>query len=131
MTLRCVSIPHHSRQVGSLFFKTPRKIKIFGTCMKGSGSQHNFLDCYFYKFIKVNAFYLHVYAILINVFCSEYRSKQKQICHLIFAMGVMIGLHRAIGLHMQIPGHTLCQVDISAMLRTTMKNYISFFFNGL
>ena len=24
---------------------------------------------------------------------------------------VMIGLHRAIDLHMQIPGHTKCQVD--------------------
>ena len=75
--------------------------------MKGSGSQHNFLDCYFYKFIKVNAFYLHVYAICINVFCSVYRSK----CYWIYAMGVMIGLHRAIDIHVQITGHTKCQVD--------------------
>ena len=40
---QCVSIPHHSRQVGPLFFETPRKIQIFGICMEGSGSQYNYL----------------------------------------------------------------------------------------
>ncbi|XP_078314026.1 uncharacterized protein LOC111104843 isoform X3 [Crassostrea virginica] len=40
---QCVSIPHHSRQVGPLFFETPRKIQIFGICMEGSRSQYNYL----------------------------------------------------------------------------------------
>nr|XP_022307748.1 uncharacterized protein LOC111113752 [Crassostrea virginica] len=40
---QCVSIPHHSRQVGPLFFETPRKIQIFGIRMEGSGSQYNYL----------------------------------------------------------------------------------------
>ena len=40
---QCGSISHHSRQVGPLFFETPRKIQIFGICMEGSGSQYNYL----------------------------------------------------------------------------------------
>ena len=40
-----------------------------------------------------------------------YMYMQKQICYWIYAMGVMIGLHRAIDIHVQITGHTKCQVD--------------------
>lgn len=40
---QCVFIPHHSRQVGPLFFETPRKIQIFGICMEGAGLQQNYL----------------------------------------------------------------------------------------
>ena len=29
---QCVHIPHHARQVGPVYFKTPRKIQIFGIC---------------------------------------------------------------------------------------------------
>ncbi|XP_062587812.1 uncharacterized protein LOC134249479 isoform X1 [Saccostrea cucullata] len=38
-----VTVPHHSRQVGPLFFETPRKIQIFGICMEGSSTQYNYL----------------------------------------------------------------------------------------
>ena len=37
------------------------------------------------------------------------------------SLDFMIGLHRAIDLHMQIPGHTKCQVD--AGFAQIKKNY--------
>ena len=45
---QCVHIPHHARQVGPLYFKTPRKIQIFGICCDSNKKQHNYLideDC--------------------------------------------------------------------------------------
>ena len=40
---QCVHIPHHARQVGPLYFKTPRKIQLFGICCDGNKKQHNYL----------------------------------------------------------------------------------------
>ena len=40
---QCVHIPHHARQVGPLYFKTPRKIQIFGICCDSNRKQHNYL----------------------------------------------------------------------------------------
>ena len=40
---QCVHIPHHARQVGPLYFKTPRKIQIFGICCDSNKKQHNYL----------------------------------------------------------------------------------------
>ena len=65
--------------------------------------------------MKVNAFHLHVYAIFINVFYILFARKTGQnknkyvIGYLLWRF--MIGLHRAIDLHMQIPGQTKCHVD--------------------
>lgn len=38
-----VSLPHHSRQMGPLYFTTPRKVQIFGFRMDGISKQLNFL----------------------------------------------------------------------------------------
>lgn len=38
---QCVHIPHHVRQVGPLYFKTPRKL--FCICYDGNKKQHNCL----------------------------------------------------------------------------------------
>ena len=32
---QAVSIPHHVYQVGSLYFATPRKVKLFGVALEG------------------------------------------------------------------------------------------------
>ena len=40
---QCVHIPHHARQVGPLYFKTPRKIQIFDICCDSNRKQHNYL----------------------------------------------------------------------------------------
>ncbi|XP_070191657.1 uncharacterized protein [Littorina saxatilis] len=34
-----VHLPHHAQQVGPIYFKTPRKIDVFGVCCEGSGKQ--------------------------------------------------------------------------------------------
>lgn len=34
-----VFIPHHSQQVGPIYFKTPRKCEVFGVCSEGSEKQ--------------------------------------------------------------------------------------------
>ena len=72
-------------------------------------------SCAFRKFIKVNAFHLHVYAIFINVFYFLFarntgQNRNKYVTGYLL-LRVMIGLHRTIEIHMQIPGHTKCQVD--------------------
>ena len=38
-----IGIPHHSRQMGPLYFLTPRKIQIFGVAVEGERKQLNFL----------------------------------------------------------------------------------------
>lgn len=38
-----VHIPHHARQVGLLYLKTPCKIQIFGICCDSTKKQHNYL----------------------------------------------------------------------------------------
>ena len=38
-----VHYPHYAQQVGTLFFKTPRKCQCFGVCAEGSGTGSFFL----------------------------------------------------------------------------------------
>ena len=38
-----VSLPHLARQPGPLYFKTPRKIQLFGVCNEGTPKQTNYL----------------------------------------------------------------------------------------
>ncbi|XP_056002594.1 uncharacterized protein LOC130049247 isoform X2 [Ostrea edulis] len=125
---QCVSVPHHFRQVGPLFFETPRKIQIFGICMEGAGSQRNYLideD----QTIGRDGKNAHgpntVISILHHHFQNYSMGEKCAVLHCDNCPGqnknryvigyllwrVMIGLHRAIELHMQIPGHTKCQVD--------------------
>ena len=38
-----LTLPHHSRQEGPLYFTSPRKVQLFGVCMEGVAEQHNYL----------------------------------------------------------------------------------------
>ena len=38
-----VQLPHMSRQVGPIYFKTPRKVQLFGVCTDGLPRQVNYL----------------------------------------------------------------------------------------
>lgn len=38
-----VHYPHHSQQVGPIYFKTPKKCEVFGVCCKGTGKQTFYL----------------------------------------------------------------------------------------
>lgn len=38
-----LTIPHHSRQEGPLYFTSPRKVQLFGVCIEGCREQYNYL----------------------------------------------------------------------------------------
>ncbi|XP_061189999.1 uncharacterized protein LOC133197826 [Saccostrea echinata] len=38
-----LTIPHHARQEGQLYFTSPRKVQLFGVCMEGGKKQYNYL----------------------------------------------------------------------------------------
>ena len=38
-----LSLPHHSRQVGPMYFKVGRKVQLFGICCDSTKIQHNYL----------------------------------------------------------------------------------------
>ena len=38
-----LTLPHHSRQEGPLYFTSPRKVQLFGVCMEGAAEQYNYL----------------------------------------------------------------------------------------
>ena len=43
-----LTVPHHARPEGQLYFVTPRKVQLFGVCIEGAASQVNDLideDC--------------------------------------------------------------------------------------
>ncbi|XP_062571245.1 uncharacterized protein LOC134233284 [Saccostrea cucullata] len=123
-----VTVPHHSRQVGPLFFETPRKIQIFGICMEVSSTQYNYLldeDQTIGKDGKSTHGPNTVLSILHHHFqefgfgeksavlhcdnCGGQNKNRYTIGYLLWR--VMVGLHWAIELNMQVPGHTKCQVD--------------------
>lgn len=38
-----LTLPHHSRQEGPLYFTSPRKVQLFGVCIEGAAEQYNYL----------------------------------------------------------------------------------------
>ena len=38
-----ISLPHHTDQVGQLYFVSGKKVKVFGVCMEGKRKQYNYL----------------------------------------------------------------------------------------
>lgn len=38
-----LTLPHHSRQEGPLYFTSPRKVQLFGVCIEGTAEQYNYL----------------------------------------------------------------------------------------
>ncbi|KAJ8315738.1 hypothetical protein KUTeg_007888 [Tegillarca granosa] len=123
-----VNLPHHSRQMGLIYFITPRKTHIFGFRIDGTSEQLNFLidesqtmgedgkDCH-----DANAVISMVdYALSTKGFgeqecgihvdnCGGQNKNMYVLAY--FAWRVICGLHKSIAYMMQIPGHTRCLVD--------------------
>ena len=125
---QCVHIPHHARQVGPLYFKTPRKIQLFGICCDGNKKQHNYLideD----NSIGANGAKTHgpnsVISMLDHYFSTHGLHETK--CHLhcdncvgqnknnsvagYLAWRTITGKHQEITLSFMRVGHTRCLVD--------------------
>ncbi|XP_077985759.1 uncharacterized protein LOC144440284 isoform X2 [Glandiceps talaboti] len=123
-----VSIPYHARQVGPIYFKTPRKIQIFGVCNEAIPLQVNYLLAET-DTIGVDGTGCHgpdtVISLLHHYFekhcmgekganliadnCGGQNKNRYVIAYL--AWRCMTGLHETITLSFTIPGHTRCLVD--------------------
>ncbi|KAJ8317541.1 hypothetical protein KUTeg_005445 [Tegillarca granosa] len=123
-----VNLPHYSRQMGPIYFITPRKTHIFGFRIDGTSEQLNFLidesqtmgedgkDCH-----GANTVISMVdYALSTKGFgeqecgihadnCGGQNKNMYVLAY--FAWRVICGLHKSIAYMMQIPGHTRCLVD--------------------
>ena len=103
---QCVTIPHHARQVGPLYFLNARKVLIFGVTMEGTKSQLNFLvdeD----QTIGPD-----------GTGCKGPNGVLSMLHHALTRWGlgevawrVLTGGHRSITLHTQVPYHGRCIVD--------------------
>ena len=123
-----IHLPHHARQVGPLYFKSPRKVQIFGVCCDANKQQVNYLideD----KSIGFNGSSTHgpnsVISMLDHYF-SVHALREKE-CHLhcdncvgqnknnyvtgYLAWRVITGKNQQITLSFMRVGHTRCLVD--------------------
>ena len=123
-----VSIPYHARQPGPLYFKTARKVHMFGVCNEGLPKQVNYLIDESHT-IGTNGTSSHgpnnVISMLHHYFakhglgekgcilhadnCSGQNKNRSVIGYL--AWRCMVGLHEEIQLSFMIAGHTRCLVD--------------------
>ncbi|XP_060586046.1 uncharacterized protein LOC132741792 [Ruditapes philippinarum] len=125
---QCVTIPHHSRQMGPIYFVTGRKINMFGIRVDSTGEQFNYLidedqsigldgggthgpnsvismlhhSLSNYGFGE-KGLYLHADN------CGAQNKNRFTLAYL--SWRINMGLHENITLLMAIPGHTKCLVD--------------------
>ena len=123
-----VTLPHLARQPGPLYFKTPRKVQLFGVCSEGVPEQVNYLldevDT-----IGPNGTKSHgansVVSLLHDYFSRHGHGEVECVLHAdncagqnkngtviaYLAWRVIVGLHSKISLSFMIAGHTRCLVD--------------------
>ena len=123
-----VSLPHMARQPGPLYFKTPRKVQLFGVCSEGVPRQTNYLlDKE--QTIGPNGTKSHgansVVSLLHHYFATYGHGEVECVLHAdncagqnknrtvvsYLAWRVIVGLHRRITLSFMVAGHTRCLVD--------------------
>ncbi|XP_034338748.2 uncharacterized protein [Magallana gigas] len=123
-----LTLPHHSRQEGSLYFTSPRKVQLFGVCIEGSAEQYNYLidenntigtdGSQSHGPNTVISMLHHAFQhygfgeMACHIHCDNCAGQNKN-CYVMayFCWRVMVGLHREVTVRFQIPGHTKCLVD--------------------
>ena len=123
-----VSIPYHARQPGPIFFKTARKIHLFGVCNEGIPKQVNYLLDES-QTIGQNGKMAHgpnsVISMLHHYFAKHGLGEKGCVLHAdncagqnknrsvvgYLAWRCMTGLHEEIQLRFMVVGHTRCLVD--------------------
>ena len=123
-----VTLPSSARQVGPIYFKTPRKVQLFGVCSEGIPKQVNYLldeattigqdgkkshgantiVSLLHHFFQVHGHgekgcQLHADN------CAGQNKNKTVMAYL--AWRCMVGLHEKISLSFMIAGHTRCLVD--------------------
>ena len=123
-----LQLPHSSRQVGPIYFKTPRKVHLFGVCNEGVPHQLNYpIDEA--QTIGQNGTKSHganaVVSLLHHYFAWFGQGEQQCVLHAdncggqnknktviaYCAWRVICSLHHSITLSFMIAGHTRCLVD--------------------
>ena len=123
-----VALPHTARQVGPLYFKTPRKVQIFGVNVEAIPKQVNYLIDE-NETIGENGKNSHgpnTVVSLLHHFFEVHGSGEKEcFCHCdncggqnknktvmaYFAWRTLTGLHQKINVSFMVAGHTRCLVD--------------------
>lgn len=123
-----VSLPYSARQVGPVYFKTPRKVQIFGVNSEAVPKQINYLIDEA-ETIGPNGKNSHgansVISMLHHFFERHGHGEKECVCHAdnccgqnknktvmaYFAWRVMCGLHEKVTLSFMIAGHTQCLID--------------------
>ncbi|CAC5415024.1 unnamed protein product [Mytilus coruscus] len=117
-----VHFPHHSQQVGPIYFKTPRKCNVFGVCSEGSGKQS------FYLIDEAESIGegAHSVVSMVHHYFNRFghgetdakihfdncTGQNKNNVVLWYALWrVMTGLHKSIEYSMMIAGHTKFEPD--------------------
>ena len=125
-----VTLPHMYRQPGPLYFKTPRKVQLFGVCSEGVPKQVNYLlKLDEQDTIGPNGTKSHgantVVSLLHHFFTIHGHGEEECVLHAdncagqkknrtvlnYLAWRVLLGLHKKITLSFMIAGHTRCLVD--------------------
>ncbi|CAC5424720.1 unnamed protein product [Mytilus coruscus] len=117
-----VHFPHHSQQVGPIYFKTPRQCNVFGVCSEGSGKQS------FYLIDEAESIGegAHSVVSMVHHYFNKFghgetdakihfdncTGQNKNNVVLWYALWrVMTGLHKSIEYSMMIAGHTKFEPD--------------------
>lgn len=122
-----LELPHHTRQVGPIYFKSRFKMQLFGICNEARNTQHNFLfhegECIgldgakahgpnavvsmlhyqFENFVKEKIVYMHANN------CVGQNKNKTVIAYLCWR--VLCGLSEELTLSFMRVGHTRCSVD--------------------
>ena len=123
-----LSLPHHSRQVGPMYFKVGRKVQLFGICNDNTKLQHNYLIDESETIGKDGTKSHGPNAVLsmLDHYFSNHGLKESQChCHADNCVGqnknryvigylawrVITGKHQEITLSFMEVGHTRCLVD--------------------
>eukprot|EP00117_Sycon_ciliatum_P035008 scpid39139/ scgid26612/ len=123
-----VTLPHMARQPGPLYFKTPRKVQLFGVCSEGMPLQMNYLldetetigpngtrSHGANSVVSLLHHFFHMYGhgeqqcVLHADNCAGQNKNRTVLSYL--AWRTIVGLHKKILLSFMIAGHTRCLVD--------------------
>ena len=116
-----LQLPYHSRQVGPIYFKTPRKVQLFGVCCDVVPYQVNYLvddACTIVENGLQSRGSNPVISMLHHFFDqvklhADNCGGQKRMSFVAYLCWLcIVGLHKEITYTFMLAGHTRCQVDV-------------------
>ncbi|KAK3109177.1 hypothetical protein FSP39_024721 [Pinctada imbricata] len=142
---QAVSVPHHARQEGPLYFLVPRKLQLFGIAVEGIFRQFNYVIDEDQTIGENGVISMLHHCLQQNGFgeeeciihCDNCAGENKNRYVLGYlSWRTLIGLHKKITLSMQVPYHGRCLVDagfghIKRLYRRTDVDSLSSMINAV